>query len=73
MKKKKPSAGDVFMSIFGTNLRLTVVSTKDQLIVVEVERKLLDKKTGEVKIETRTREVPHSRWDHALIGYMPAP
>ena len=66
--------GQEFVSKFGTNLRLTIldVSTQKKTITCSFERKVVDRKTGEITVEDRTREVTMEEWPHVQAGYVPA-
>jgi hypothetical protein len=62
--------GDTFVSKFGTNLRLTISEVKKKELTLIVERKVVDRKTGEITIDKRTRVVPSSRWRFIEAGYV---
>lgn len=53
--------GDVVTSCLGNKYTVLKVTTK--VITVEVERRVLDKRTGELKVEKRTREISVAAWD----------
>lgn len=61
--------GDVLTSPSGRTAKITKVTTK--LVTVEVERRILNKSTGELKVEKRTREIPVDRWSAFAKGYKP--
>jgi hypothetical protein len=59
--------GDRYISDSGLGAVVVKVTTK--VITVELERKVLDKRTGEFKVEKRTREIPVDRWKYFEVGY----
>lgn len=63
--------GDVFTSSQGTNLRLTITEVKKTQLSFRVQRKVVDRKTGEIVIEERERTVTTEMWPHVLAGYVP--
>jgi hypothetical protein len=63
------SAGANYISSQGTNLRLTVKAVKKVDVSFEVERRIVDRKTGELTIETRERTVPKELWRHVISAY----
>lgn len=67
-----PKKSEIFVSRFGTNLRLTILEVKKQDLRVEIERKIINRKTGEVSIEKRERVVPIGLWPCAIAGYVQA-
>lgn len=69
MKKK---AGDSFVSKFGTNLRLTITAVTKTTVSFKAERKIVDRKTGEVLTEDRERTVTSEEWKFVAAGYVPA-
>jgi hypothetical protein len=66
------SAGEKYISAQGTNLRLTVKEVTPADVTFEVERKIVDRKTGELTIETRERTVPKELWRHVISAYSKA-
>lgn len=64
--------GDQYLSTQGTNLRLTVKAVTRRDVTVTAERKLVDRKTGEVKIENRERTVPKELWPNVIAAYRKA-
>lgn len=67
-----PTKGEEFRSRFGTNLRLTILDVSKKTISCSFERKVVDRKTGEITVEDRTREVTMEEWPHVQAGYVPA-
>lgn len=52
-----------------SGLEMNVVEETDEGYLVNVQRRVVDKKTGEVKVETRERMVPYGLWDVFTMGY----
>lgn len=63
-------AGDIYVSKFGTNLRLTVTKVLKNEIHCKVERRVVDRKTGEISVEERDRIVDRKGWPHVAAGYV---
>ena len=56
-----PKAGDIYTSNLTGNSMVVKSATKKE-ITVEVERKVLNKSDGVIKIDKRTRVVPQHLW-----------
>jgi hypothetical protein len=54
--------GDTGVSKLGTNLRYTVKAVTKKEVTVVVERRRIDKGTGEIIVHEVERVVPTSRW-----------
>lgn len=67
------AAGQVFRSTLGTDLRVTVVTIDSRVIVVSVERKLMDKTTGAVTIQERERRIHEDNWPRFIKAYEQVP
>lgn len=52
-----------------SGLCIKIRNKADGMFELECERRILDKKTGEVTIETRTRHVPVGDMHYVLLGY----
>lgn len=63
------SVGEEYISNQGTNLRLTVKAVSKKDVAVTVERRVVDRKTGELTIEQRERTVPKELWRYVIAGY----
>lgn len=59
--------GDVLTSKRGHTAKVTKVTTK--VIIVEVERRVVNRRTGELTTEKRIREIPVERWVHFERAY----
>lgn len=66
------SVAKEFVSKLGTNLRLTVKATDGHVLEVIVDRRVIDKQTGEVRVEQRTRTVRVEDWRYVIAGYVPS-
>lgn len=62
--------GDSFVSKFGTNLCLTVTEVDDVNISFIVQRRVIDRKTGEILVEDRERTVTPKGWAYVAAGYV---
>jgi len=61
--------GDVWESEYGRTF--TIVEICDDVIVVDVERVTLDKKTGELTTEINRREIPNKDFKFFSLAYKP--
>ena len=52
-----------------SGLRLRIKDTSVKSITVEVERRVVDRRTAEIRLETRERVVPKELVDSLLLGY----
>lgn len=64
--------GDEFVSDFDETRRLIIRDSNKKSITVEVDRRVIDKNTGEIKLDRRTREVPISILPVLMKSYHPA-
>jgi hypothetical protein len=64
-------AHDSWVSAERANLGFTVVARNEGSTTVKVQRRKVDRATGDVVIEDRTREVPDSLWPYFILGYRP--
>lgn len=61
--------GDVLTSKQGTGLTLTIKAITKKKITVVVERRIVDRKTGELTVEKREREVAPEDWPFLAAAY----
>lgn len=64
--------GDSCVSKFGTNLRLTITGVDKKTISFNVQRRSVNRKTGEVLIQENDRTVDRKDWRHVAAGYVSA-
>ena len=69
MSKKIEEAHEVWVSTLHPNLRLTVVATDGDVRKVLVDRRRVDKTSGEVLVEQHEREVPAGLWGSFTRSY----
>lgn len=61
--------GEVFVSTLGSELKVRVLEAKKDRIRVAVERKLVDRKLGEISIVVNEREIPVELWPRFIRVY----
>lgn len=55
-----------------SGLRLKVRDKTANSILIEVERRVIDRRTAKIRVDTREREVPNDLVNYLLLGYQQA-